>query len=83
LITSNALSHDAKERIKKYQKLISPLGAYTSNSKGFQYARDQIAQFIAQRDNIPVSNVDPNNIYLTNGASEGVRTAFSMLIRDE
>ena len=34
-----------------------------------------------KRDNVPVS--DAKNIYLTNGAGEGVKILFSMLIRNE
>ncbi len=80
LLTTDALSHDAKERALKYRKLLdTPMGAYTSNSKGYQYAREKVAQFINKRDN--VSNADPKNIYLTNGAGEGVKLVFNMLIR--
>ena len=53
------------------------LGAYTSNSKGYQFVRDKVGQFISQRDNV---EANPNNIYITNGASEGVRAAFNLLI---
>lgn len=55
------------------------MGAYTGNSKGYNYARDKVAEFISKRDGV---QADPNNIYITNGASEGVRTAFNLLIRD-
>eukprot|EP00347_Sterkiella_histriomuscorum_P013729 403363591 len=80
LQNSNDISLDARERAKKYSKLlVTPLGAYTGNSKGYNYARDKIAEYIGKRDNV---EANPNNIYITNGASEGVRTAFTMLIRD-
>lgn len=80
LLTTDALSQDAKERALKYKKLLdTPMGAYTSNSKGYQYAREKVAQFINKRDN--VSNADAKNIYLTNGAGEGVKLVFNMLIR--
>ena len=52
--------------------------AYTSNSKGFVFVRQKVAEYINQRDQI--DDADPNHIYLTNGASEGVRQALSMLI---
>jgi aspartate/methionine/tyrosine aminotransferase len=54
-------------------------GAYTSNSKGYQYAREKVAEFIKKRDN--VSHCDAKDIYLTNGAGEGVKLVFNMLIR--
>lgn len=77
---SPSISLDARERAKKYSKLLgSPVGAYTGNSKGYNYVREKVAEAISTRDNV---KADPNNIYITNGASEGVRTAFSMLIRN-
>jgi aspartate/methionine/tyrosine aminotransferase len=80
LLTTDAISHDAIKRANKYKlKLDTPMGAYTSNSKGFQYAREKVAEFINKRDN--VSNADAKNIYLTNGAGEGVKLVFNMLIR--
>jgi alanine transaminase len=80
LLNTDAISSDAKERASRYKKLLdTPLGAYTSNSKGYQYAREKVADFINKRDN--VSNADAKNIYLTNGAGEGVKLVFNMLIR--
>jgi len=38
-----------------------------------------VADFINQRDN--VQNADAKNVYLTNGAGEGVKLVFNMLIR--
>lgn len=55
------------------------MGAYTSNSKGYQYAREKIAEFIMKRDNVP--HCDAKDIYITNGAGEGVKLLFNMLIR--
>ena len=55
------------------------MGAYTGNSKGYAYVREKVAEFIGRRDGV---EADANNIYITNGASEGVRTAFNMLIRN-
>jgi glutamate--glyoxylate aminotransferase len=53
------------------------LGAY-SDSSGIPYVRQEIADFIQARDGYP-SN--PNCIFLTNGASESVRTLLRCLIR--
>jgi alanine transaminase len=52
------------------------LGAY-SESKGVRFIRDAVAAFIRQRDGI---DVDPEAIYLTDGASKGVQTALRILI---
>ena len=58
----------------------TPLGAYTSNSKGYDSIRKSVCKFIEKRDG-PAVKTDPEDIYLTNGASEGVRTAMKLLIR--
>jgi len=53
------------------------LGAY-SHSKGLHSVRKTVADFIADRDGHPC---DPETIFLTNGASEGVFAALDLLIR--
>jgi len=57
------------------------MGAYTGNSKGHEFVRKEVAKFIEKRDGSAVKS-DWNNISLCNGASEGVRMAFKMLIRN-
>jgi aspartate/methionine/tyrosine aminotransferase len=52
------------------------VGAY-SESKGVRLVRDAVAEFIHKRDNILV---DPEAIYLTDGASKGVQAALRILI---
>ena len=80
LINTDAISYDARARANLYNKvLVTPMGAYTSNSKGFDYAREKVAEFINKRDN--VTNADAKNIFLTNGAGEGVKLVLNMLIR--
>ena len=81
LIKSSDISEDARNRAAHYSMLMgSPIGAYTGNSKGYQFVREKVARFISERDGV---QADPNNIYMTNGASEGVRTSFNLLIRKE
>jgi aspartate/methionine/tyrosine aminotransferase len=80
LLQTDAISEDAKRRVLEFKAgCNSPIGAYTQNSKGWTHVRNSVAKFIEERDNIPA---DPENIFLTNGASEGVRTAFQTLIRN-
>lgn len=55
------------------------MGAYTTDSRGWTYAREAAAKYISKRDGVK-ANAD--NIYLTNGASEGVRTCMTALLRD-
>lgn len=54
------------------------LGAY-SESRGIRFIREAVAEFILQRDGVPV---DPDSIYLTDGASKGVQAALRLLISD-
>lgn len=80
LLRTNAISHDAKARIEEFKRNIeSPSGAYTVNSKGWSHVRNKVAEFISNRDGV---KADADKIYLTNGASEGVRTSFTALIRN-
>ena len=54
-----------------------PLGSYT-HSKGALIAREYVADFISGRDG--VGAVDPDSIYLTDGASPGVKTSLQLLL---
>jgi aspartate/methionine/tyrosine aminotransferase len=79
LLKTDALSEDSKNRALKYLSLLeTPMGAYTSNSKGFGFVRQKIVEFIQKRDGVPA--FDSGNVYLTNGAGEGVKLLFNMLI---
>ena len=58
------------------------MGAYTE-SKGMRFVREAIARFIDQRDDYPRSGgtpADPQKIFLTGGASEGVKFVLDLLI---
>ena len=56
------------------------LGAYTE-SKGFNFVREAIADFINKRDKLDLGlRADPNNIFLTNGASDGAKRILDLLI---
>lgn len=76
---SSAISDDAKKRIAQFKAVSEPMGGYTLSSKGFGYVRKQIANYITRRDGV---TTDFENIYMTNGASEGCRHALAALIRD-
>ena len=62
------------------------LGAYT-DSKGQYFIRESVAKFIDKRDNIDLSESNlqsnPNNIFLTDGASEGAKGVLELLITDK
>ena len=61
------------------EKNPSGTGAYTQ-SAGIPFIRKAIAGFIEKRDGIPV---DVNRIMLTEGASKGVHTVFTLLTNKE
>jgi len=52
------------------------LGAY-SESRGVRFIREAVAEFILERDHV---GVDPDAIFLTDGASKGVQTILRLLI---
>ncbi|MBK9795307.1 MAG: aminotransferase class I/II-fold pyridoxal phosphate-dependent enzyme [Holophagaceae bacterium] len=54
------------------------MGAY-SESRGVRFIREAVAEFILERDHI---GVDPDAIFLTDGASKGVQTILRLLIGD-
>ncbi|MEE8341048.1 MAG: aminotransferase class I/II-fold pyridoxal phosphate-dependent enzyme [Candidatus Neomarinimicrobiota bacterium] len=72
------------------EKLLSEmetgLGAYT-DSKGQYFIRKSIAKFIDKRDNIDSSKSslqsNPDNIFLTDGASEGAKAIIELLITEK
>ncbi|CCH44269.1 putative alanine aminotransferase [Wickerhamomyces ciferrii] len=77
LLESDEFSKDVKTRSKILLNKIGSLGAY-SHSQGVPYIREQVAHFITKRDNgVPAH---PENIYLTGGASDAVKSVFEVLL---
>lgn len=71
---------DVIARAKKMLGLFGgALGAYT-DSRGALGIRKEVAEFIERRDGVPAN---PDNIYLTDGASVAVRYVLNAAIRDE
>ena len=69
---------DAIARAKNYLAHIKGgLGAY-SDSKGNPYIRQEIANFISRQAGVPS---DPENIFISNGASECARMLLYAMIR--
>lgn len=66
---------DAMDRAREIMQNLSSVGAY-SHSKGVKYFRDTVARFIEDRDGYPA---DPEQIYLTAGASTAVSYLLSLL----
>ncbi|KAI8982448.1 pyridoxal phosphate-dependent transferase [Mycotypha africana] len=74
-LVSQLYPKDAIERAEALLNAIGSVGAY-SHSQGVPYIRNTVARFIEQRDGHPAN---PNDIYLTQGASAGVQTILSMI----
>ncbi|CAH2324316.1 alanine aminotransferase 2 [Pelobates cultripes] len=73
---------DAKLRASKILQSCGgqSLGSYSS-SQGVSCIRENVAQYIMQRDGgIPA---DPDNIYLTTGASDGIASILKILVSGE
>ena len=68
---------DVIDRAKMYIGAVPSVGAY-SDSQGVPLVRQHIAEFITARDGYPCAASD---IFLTNGASSGVKALMTMLIR--
>jgi len=67
---------DVIDRAKELQEEIGSIGAY-SHSKGVPLIRKNVARFIEARDGYPC---DPEDIFLTGGASAGVSLLLNVLI---
>ncbi|TPX55332.1 hypothetical protein CcCBS67573_g09487 [Chytriomyces confervae] len=73
---SNLFKPDARERAAKYLAAIGSAGAY-SHSQGVPIVRREVADFIEKRDGFAA---DPENIFLTAGASPAVQLVLNSLI---
>lgn len=71
-------NNDVVTRAHKYMSSVSSVGAYTQ-SQGIPAVRQEIADFLNKRDN---KDADINNIFLCNGASEGVKHCLQSFIRE-
>ncbi|KAI0926558.1 hypothetical protein AcW1_002484 [Taiwanofungus camphoratus] len=67
---------DVIERARELKAEIGSVGAY-SHSKGVPFIRKNVAKFIEERDGYPC---DPEDIFLTAGASAGVSLLLNVLI---
>lgn len=70
---------DAIARAQLITARVPSLGAYT-HAQGLEFVREDVARFLEERDGYPAN---PNHIFLTDGASEGIRKILQCMIRDE
>ncbi|XP_046882845.1 alanine aminotransferase 2-like isoform X2 [Hypomesus transpacificus] len=82
LLNDNSFPEDAKSRARRILKSCggSSLGAYSA-SQGIDCVRQDVAGYIERRDGGVPS--DPDNIYLTTGASDGIVTMLKLLVCGE
>uniref|UniRef100_A0A8C6ERE4 Alanine aminotransferase 1 n=1 Tax=Marmota marmota marmota TaxID=9994 RepID=A0A8C6ERE4_MARMA len=82
LLDSPDFPEDAKRRAQRILQACGghSLGAY-SISSGIQLIREDVARYIERRDGgIPA---DPNNIFLSTGASDAIVTVLKLLVAGE
>lgn len=82
LLDDNKFPEDVKNRARRILEACggNSIGAYTT-SQGIDCVRHDIANYIKRRDG-GVSS-DPDNIYLTTGASDGIATVLKLLTAGE
>ncbi|KAJ7402391.1 glutamic--pyruvic transaminase [Pitangus sulphuratus] len=79
LLDSPSFPEDAKKRARRILQGCggNSLGSYTA-SQGINCIREDVASYIERRDGgVPA---DPDNIYLTTGASDGISAILKILI---
>lgn len=77
-LVSKLYPADAIARAETLLKNIGSVGAY-SHSKGITHIRENVAKFIERRDGYAAN---PDDIFLTQGASEGVQKIIQLLTTD-
>ncbi|MCI4390964.1 hypothetical protein PGIGA_G00128950 [Pangasianodon gigas] len=82
LLDDNKFPDDAKDRAQRILKACggSSIGSYSA-SQGIDCIRQDVARYIERRDG--GISCDPDNIYLTTGASDGIVTMLKLLTAGE
>ncbi|XP_030631313.1 alanine aminotransferase 2-like isoform X2 [Chanos chanos] len=82
LLDDNTFPEDTKNRARRILQACggNSIGAYSA-SQGIECIRQDVARYIERRDGgIPS---DPDNIYLSTGASDGIVTILKLLVAGE
>lgn len=74
------MNKDARERAQRILKEIISAGSYT-HSLGIPFVRESVCKFIALVDSVPLPTID--EIFLTEGASQGVHLLLNSIIVDK
>uniref|UniRef100_A0A671WEE9 alanine transaminase n=1 Tax=Sparus aurata TaxID=8175 RepID=A0A671WEE9_SPAAU len=82
LLKDNMFPEDAKQRARRILEACGghSIGAYSA-SQGIECIRQDVARYIEKRDGGIASN--PDNIYLSTGASDAIVTILKLLVRGE
>lgn len=73
---TRTIAEDVRERVSRYLAGLSSMGAY-SHSQGASVFREDVAKWFERRDGFPC---DVSTIFLTDGASSGIRLALELLL---
>ncbi|XP_063075765.1 alanine aminotransferase 2-like isoform X1 [Engraulis encrasicolus] len=82
LLNENSFPEDAKSRARRILQGCGgkSIGAYSA-SQGIEVIRQDVSRYIERRDGgVPC---DPDNIYLSTGASDGIVTMLKLLVAGE
>ncbi|KAK4474964.1 hypothetical protein MN116_002067 [Schistosoma mekongi] len=80
IMDTNIVPDDAKLRAKRFlDSCGGSVGVY-SQSTGVEVVREDVAKYIEQRDHLPAN---PQNIFLSNGASEAVKSILQLISTGE
>lgn len=80
LISNESINSDARSRAKRVLNEIISAGSYT-HSLGIPLVRESVSKYIARMDGVPEPKIE--DIFLTEGASQGVHLLLSTLIVDK
>uniref|UniRef100_A0AAY4E900 alanine transaminase n=1 Tax=Denticeps clupeoides TaxID=299321 RepID=A0AAY4E900_9TELE len=82
LLNDNKFPEDAKDRARRILQACGggSIGAYSA-SQGIELVRQDVSRYIVRRDGGVPSN--PDNIYLSTGASDAIATMLKLLVSGE
>ena len=80
LIGKNGINPDASKRAEWYLNEIVSAGSYT-HSLGIPLVRRTVANFLHEKDGVPLPDI--NNIFMTEGASQGVHLILNTIITEK
>jgi len=79
IMKSDVIPNDVKRRAKILLDSSGSIGAYT-HSQGLKSVRENVANYLSKRDSF---KSNPDNIFLSNGASQVIKRALQMIIYNE